>query len=205
MKKLSIYAISLAALLIAGNLVSCESNKKDDSKEAMTDLSDSMGDSKDMAENQNDEKFKDSPIKDDARFAVAAADGGMLEIELARLAQSNASSEVVKEFSKHIIEDHSKANEEMKAIALSKSISLPDALSEKNLKEVDKLSKKTGADFDKDYIDFMVSDHKEDIKDFEKEAEKGNDPEIKAFASEKLPTLKHHLQMAEDTKAALKK
>ncbi|MBC7487663.1 MAG: DUF4142 domain-containing protein [Cytophagaceae bacterium] len=205
MKKLSIYALSLAVLLITGNLVSCESTKKDDAKEALTDLSDTMGDSKDMAKNQNDEKFKDSPLKEDARFAVGAADGGMLEVELAKFAETNASSEVVKEFSKHILEDHSKANEELKALALSKSISLPEALSEKNLKEVDKLRKKTGEEFDKDYIDFMVSDHKEDIEDFEKEAEKGNDPELKAFASSKLPTLKHHLQMAEDAKAALKK
>lgn len=205
MKKLSIYAVSLAVLLVAGNLVSCESTKTDDSKEALTDLSDTMGDSKDMAKNQNDEKFKDSPIKDDARFAVAAADGGMLEVELGKLAQTNGSSQIVKDFGKHIVEDHSKANEELKAIALSKSITLPDALSEKYLKKVDDLTKKTGEEFDKDYIDLMVSDHKDDIKAFEKEAEKGNDPEIKAFASSKLPTLKHHLQMAEDAKAALKK
>lgn len=204
MKKLSIYAISLAILLVAGNLVSCESNKTDDSKEALTDLSDTMGDSKEMANDQNNEKFKDSPLKDDAQFAVAAADGGMLEVELGKLSQTNASSDIVKQFGKQIVEDHSKANEDMKALALSKGIKLPEALSEKNLKKVDELSKKTGEEFDKDYIDFMVSDHKEDIKDFEKEAEKGNDPEIKAFASDKIPTLKHHLQMAEDTKATLK-
>jgi len=205
MKKLTIYGIALAGLLIAGNLVSCESNKTDDAEHALTDLSDTMGDSKDMAKNQNDEKFKDSPIKDDARFAVSAADGGLLEVELAKLAESNASSQVVKDFSQHIIEDHSKANEELKAIALSKSIALPDALSEKNLKKVDKLSKKTGAEFDKDYIDLMVSDHKDDIKAFEKEAEKGNDPELKAFAAGKIATLNHHLKMAEEAQDALKK
>lgn len=205
MNRLHIYAFALAATLIAGNLVSCESKKNDDAKQALTDLSDTMGDSKDMANNQNNEKFKDNPIKEDAQFAVAAADGGMLEVELGKLAQSNASSQLVKDFGNKIIEDHSKANEEMKAIALSKSITLPEALSESNLKKVDKLSKKTGEEFDKDYIDLMVSDHKEDISAFEKEAEKGNDAEIKTYASGKLPTLKHHLQMAEEAKEALKK
>lgn len=205
MKKLTIYAVALTGLLIAGNLVSCESKKTDDAEHAHTDLSDTQGDSKDIAKDQNDQKFEDSDIKKDAKFAVNAADGGMLEVELAALAQKNGSSKVVKDFSKHIMEDHTKANEELKALALSKSISLPTALSEKNLNKVDKLSKKTGSEFDKDYIDFMISDHKDDIDLFEKEAEKGNDPELKAFAAGKLPTLKHHLQMAEDAKEALKK
>ena len=205
MKKLSIYAIALIGILITANLLSCESRKKDDAKEALTDLSDTMGDSKDMATNQNDEKFKGNPLKDDARFAVAAADGGMLEVELGKLAETNASSQLVKDFGKHIVEDHSKANEEMKALALSKNISLPEALSKKYIKKVDEFSKKTGEEFDKDYMALMVSDHKDDIKEFEKEVEKGNDSEIKAYASSKIPTLKHHLQMAEDTKEALKK
>ncbi len=205
MRKLTIYAVALTGLLIAGNLISCESKNTEAVKDDFTGLRDKKGDSKDLAENQNDEKFKDNPIKDDAHFAVAAADGGLLEVELAKLAETNASSQVVKDFSKHIVEDHSKANEELKALALSKSISLPDALSEKYQKKVEDLSKKSGAEFDKDYIDLMVSDHKDDIKAFEKEAEKGNDPEIKAFAESKLPTLKHHLQMAEEAEEALKK
>ncbi len=169
MKKLSIYAIALIGILITANLLSCESRKKDDAKEALTDLSDTMGDSKDMATNQNDEKFKGNPLKDDARFAVAAADGGMLEVELGKLAETNASSQLVKDFGKHIVEDHSKANEEMKALALSKNISLPEALSKKYIKKVDEFSKKTGEEFDKDYMALMVSDHKDDIKEFEKE------------------------------------
>jgi putative membrane protein len=204
MKKLSIYAIALSGLLIAGNLVSCESNKKDDAKEAHTDLSDTMGDSKDMAKEQNDEKFEDSDIKKDAKFAVNAADGGMLEVEVGKLAESKGASKVVKDFGKHLVQDHSKANDELKAIALSKSISLPEALSEKNQKKYDKLNEKSGAEFDKEFIDLMVSDHKDDIDLFEKEADKGNDPELKNFAAGKLPTLKHHLQMAEDAKKALK-
>ena len=205
MKKLSIYAIALSVLLIAGNLVSCESKKTDDAEHAHTDLSDTEGDSKKMAKDQNDEKFDDSDIKKDAKFAVNAADGGMLEVEVGKLAASKGSSKVVKDFAKHLVEDHSKANEELKALALSKSISLPEALSEKNQKKYDKLNEKSGAEFDKDFIDLMVSDHKDDIDLFEKEADKGNDPELKSFAAGKLPTLKHHLQMAEDAKAALKK
>jgi len=205
MKKASIYAILLSGLFMTAGLSSCESNKTDDANQAHTDLKDTEGDSKEMAIDENNEKFLDSDEKKDAKFAVNAADGGMLEVELGKLAQTNAASPAVKEFSKHIIEDHSKANDEMKALAVSKGIALPEALSDKAQKDYDKLAKKTGHEFDKDYLDFMVSDHKEDIADFEKEAEKGNDSEVKSFAAAKLPTLKHHLKMAEETRDALKK
>lgn len=205
MKKLTIYALALSGLLIGANLTSCESKKTDDAEHAHTDLSDTKGDSKDMAKEANNEKFDDSDIKKDAKFAVNAADGGMMEVEAGKLAQTKGSSKIVKDFGKHLEMDHSKANEELKAIALSKTIALPEALSEKNQKKIDKLNEKSGHDFDKEFIDLMVSDHKDDIDLFEKEADKGNDPEVKAFASSKLPTLKHHLQMAEEAKDALKK
>jgi putative membrane protein len=62
-----------------------------------------------------------------------------------------------------------------------------------------------GTEFDKAYTDFMVDDHQEDIDDFKKEAEKGNDPEVKSWAADKLSTLEHHLQMAKDAQEACKR
>ncbi|MDF2455220.1 MAG: outer membrane protein [Cytophagaceae bacterium] len=99
MKKLTIYAVALSGLLIAGNLVSCES-KNNDAAHAQTDANDS----KEMAKDQNDEKFDDSDIKKDAKFAVNAADGGMLEVEAGKLAQTKGTSKIVKDFGKHLEE-----------------------------------------------------------------------------------------------------
>jgi putative membrane protein len=161
-------------------------------------------DSKDVAENQNEEKFDDTNLEKDTEFAVNAADGGLYEVQLGQLAVANASSEQVKKFGQSMIDDHGKANEELKTTAQQKNISIPSALSEKKQKKYDDLAQKKGADFDKDYIDMMVSDHKDDIDAFEKEAKDGKDPDLKAWASNKLPTLRHHLEMAKEAQDALK-
>jgi putative membrane protein len=131
--------------------------------------------------------------KDDAKFAVEAANGGMAEVELGALAQEKASSPEVKKFGAMMVTDHSKANDELVSIVKSKNITLPATVSadEQNLKA--KLSKKSGADFDKAYVNDMIDDHKEDIKTFEAAAKNCKDPDIKAFAVKTLPTLKMHL------------
>jgi putative membrane protein len=161
-------------------------------------------DSKEVAKDQNEEKFDSTNIEKDTDFVVAAADGGMLEVQLGQLAEANASTAEVKKFGQSMVDDHSKANDELKALAASKNISIPAVLSDKHQKKYDELAKKTGIDFDKDYIDFMVKDHKEDIDDFKKEADKGNDAEIKSWAAGKVATLEHHLMMAENAQKTVK-
>ena len=103
-----------------------------------------------------------------------------------------------------MVKDHSKANEELKALAASKNITIPTTPGEKHQKHIDDLKNKKGADFDKDYIKMMVDDHEEDISKFEKEGNNGNDAQIKAFAAGKVPTLKHHLEMAKSINDAMK-
>lgn len=131
--------------------------------------------------------------KDDAKFAVAAANGGMAEVELGTLAQEKAVNAKVKDFGSMMVKDHSKANDEMKALAKSKGITLPDSIDSKEQKVKSDLSAKSGADFDKAYVSNMIDDHKEDIKEFEDAAKNVKDPELKAFAVKTLPTLKMHL------------
>ena len=161
-------------------------------------------DSKEMAEEENEDKFEKSENADDASFAVEAADGGMMEVMLGNLALKNATSPALKEFGRQMVNDHGNGNKQLKALAEQKGISIPTVLSDKNQKKVDDLSTKTGADFDKAYADLMVEDHKADIDAFRKQAEKGNDPELKAWAGETLPMLEHHLQMAEGNRKQLK-
>ncbi len=188
MKKTIVNTLLLAALLSAA---SCGNNNETDSKE--------------VAEEQNEAKLDDTNLEKDAEFAVAAADGGMMEVELGKLAATNAASAQVKEFAQGMVADHSQANEELKSLAASKNIALPAMLSEDKQKKVNELAEKKGAGFDKAYMDFMVDDHEEDIKKFQNEADNGNDAEIKGWASGKVPVLQHHLQMAKTTRDAVKK
>lgn len=134
---------------------------------------------------------------DDTTFVKDAAQGGLM-VQLGKLAQEKAGNEKGKEFGKRMEQDHSKANEELKKIASDKDVQLSNELDKKHKGKVDKLTKLSGADFDKQYMDAMVSDDKEDIKKFQR-ADKGKDAELKQFARQTLPTLKEHLQLAEST------
>lgn len=182
----------LLAATFAAALFSCGNKQKQE-------------DPKEVAEEQNENKTEGTDIEKDTDFAVEAADGGMFEVQMGTLAQSNASSPEVKKFGQMMVDDHSKANDELKALASQKNISIPASLGEKHQKKYDDFAKKKGAEFDKDYMELMVDDHQNDIDHFEKEANNGNDPDIKNWASSKLETLRHHLDMAKSTRDAVKK
>ncbi|HKB71308.1 MAG TPA: DUF4142 domain-containing protein [Thermoanaerobaculia bacterium] len=134
----------------------------------------------------------------DHAFAMKAARGGMAEVELGKIASANGSDESVKQFGQRMVDDHSKANDELKGIASSKGLALPSSVSGKDRKTAERLRKMNGASFDRAYMKDMVADHEADVAEFEREARSGKDPELKAFAEKTLPTLKEHLQMAKD-------
>lgn len=156
-------------------------------------------DSKDVAEDQNEAKFEDTEIEDDTQWAVAVADMGMMEVEASKLALERATTPAVKQFAQTMIDDHSKANDELKGLAGQKNISLPAVLSDKSQKKYNDLMEKTGKDFEDAYTDCMVKDHKEAVDKFKKQAEKGEDADLKSWAAGKVATLEHHLEMAKVT------
>lgn len=141
----------------------------------------------------------------DGAFMTKAAQGGMAEVELGNLAVERASSPKVKEFGQRMVTDHSKANDDLKALSSKKGMTPPSGLDGASQATKDKLSRLNGADFDHAYMQDMVKDHQKDIAEFQKEADHGSDPDVKAFASKTLPTLQDHLRMAQDTLAAVKK
>lgn len=152
--------------------------------------------SEDSVENAQDvnEATDSTKDDDDSEFAVEAASGGMMEVELGRMAQEKATNARVKSFGAMMVTDHSKANEELKSLAASKNITLPTTLGEKHQKHVDDLSKLTGAEFDKEYVKLMVDDHKEDISKFEDAAKNCKDADLKSFATKTIPTLQKHYE-----------
>ena len=136
-------------------------------------------------------------------FMNDAAMGGMAEVELGKLAQEKASNPRVKAFGEMMVRDHSEANNDLKSIAGKKSVTLPADMG-KHQDHYNDLSKKTGKDFDKAYMKMMVDDHQDDIDAFEKIANNGTDPEVKTFASQKLPILRKHLDSAKAINKSLK-
>lgn len=145
------------------------------------------------------------PSKGDADFLVNAASGGMLEVQLGQLAQTNSLNQRVKNFGAMMIKDHGEAGEKLKALAASKNITLPDSISNHQQKEKERLQQKRGNAFDEAYINIMVDDHKKDIREFEKEATSGTNEDIKAFASNNLPLLHMHLDSAASIQKAVNK
>jgi len=140
----------------------------------------------------------------DRKFMEKAALGGMAEVELGNVAQQNASNAEVKQFGAKMVQDHSKAGDELKQLAQSKGVALPSALDSKDKREVDKLSKLSGAKFDHEYMEHMVKDHKKDVKEFEKASKDSRDADLKSFAAKTLSVIQGHLMMAERIEDATK-
>jgi putative membrane protein len=148
-----------------------------------------------VAEKHNEEKF-DNETEKTADFMMYAADMSMHEIQLGELAQGNAHDKVIKNLGSKMAEDHRKALQDLREIAGQKNITLPETVSNERQEDCDKLSKKTRQDFDKEYAEMMVDQHKEALKRFEKEAEEGADKEVRTWAFNMLPSLRTHLDHA---------
>jgi putative membrane protein len=133
----------------------------------------------------------------DQRFMREAAQGGMAEVELGKLAVQNASSDYVKKFGQRMVDDHSKANDKLKELASAKGVTLPQAPNAKQKATKDQLSKLSGEQFDKAYMRDMLKDHKQDIAAFQSESNTGHDADVKNFATQTLPTLRDHLKDAQ--------
>ena len=132
---------------------------------------------------------------DDKKFVRDAALGGLTEIELGKLAADKGSSDAVKQFGQKIMDDHKEANEELKKLAVAQSLGIPDSLDKKHQSRVDKLSKLTGAEFDRAYIKDQLKDRQQNVREFQDEAKYGSDAAVKDFAAKALPALQEHLAM----------
>jgi putative membrane protein len=134
----------------------------------------------------------------DTQFAKKAAQGSMAEVKMGQLAQEKGTSDSVKKFGQRMVDDHTKASDELKKAAAQESINLPSDVSAKDKATYEALSRLSGAAFDRAYARDMVKDHEEDIADFNKEANGGQKAAIKDFASQTLPTLQDHLKQAKE-------
>jgi putative membrane protein len=134
----------------------------------------------------------------DANFVREAAAAGLAEVRMGQLAQQNAQNQSLKDFGSRIVADHTKANQELMQIASQKGIQTPTAMNSRDEQMIQHLSSLNGAEFDKACDKHAVEAHVKAVKAFKTEADRGQDPELKAFAQKTLPTLEEHLKMARD-------
>jgi len=136
-------------------------------------------------------------------FVTEAAMGDMLEIESGKLAQQQASDPKLKQFANQLMTDHQKTTDELKALVESGKVrvNLPTAMNKSQQSKLDKLKSLSGANFDNEFDDMQRSAHKDATSLFERYVKSGENNDLKAFASKHLPTLQHHLKMAEDLKS----
>ena len=149
-----------------------------------------------MAQSGMKANMSSSVTTSDRHFMDKAAQGGMAEVELGQLAEKNAQSQQVKDFGKRMVDDHSKANDQLKQVASKEAVNLPTTLDAKDQATLDHLSKLHGAAFDKAYMHDMVMDHEKDVAEFKRESQDAHSPDLKSWASNTLPTLESHLQEA---------
>jgi putative membrane protein len=128
----------------------------------------------------------------DKTFMINAAKGGMMEVEMGKQAAQNGQNADVKKFGNRMVTDHSKANADLMALAKEEGVSLPGARAPSKWKS------------DKDYMDAMVKDHTADLAEFQREAQSGTDPDLKAFAAKYSKVVQQHLKMAQETQNKLK-
>lgn len=139
----------------------------------------------------------------DKRFMTKAAADNKAEVELGKLASERASSDSVKQFGQRMVTDHGKAYDELAQLAQQKGVTLPSDLDAKHKKAMDRLSKLSGADFDRAFMREMERDHDADVKAFQREAKNAHDADLKAWAGKTLSVIQDHQQQAHQLMASL--
>ncbi len=202
MKKLQICLFAGTLALIC---FSCNNSSQPDSAQAAKDSNVTKMDSTGTGDSAAAKSVPATVSKADQDFAVNTAIAGMTEIQAGQLAQQKGMAKDVKAYGTMMVEDHTKAADQLKAIATQKNLTLPSTLTPDMQKNIDELNGKTGKDFDKAYMDMMVSDHKKVISAFEDESKNGSDADIRSFADSTLHTLHTHLDKAEECKKMMSK
>ncbi|MCC3406874.1 MAG: DUF4142 domain-containing protein [Microcoleus sp. PH2017_10_PVI_O_A] len=141
------------------------------------------------------ENSPNSVSSTDTNFVMQAAQSGMLEVQLGRLAVQRGSSSAVKQYGQEMIEEHTRANQELMQLAMQKGVEVPLQMSGQNKALSDRLSGLSGTSFDAAYKQAMIDSHNQAIALFQAQSQQGQDPQLKAWATQKLPNLQAHLQM----------
>jgi putative membrane protein len=140
---------------------------------------------------------RDHVENDDSKVLTDAASYSMWNMEMSRIAEERAVTPEVKELARELSQEHSDVKQNIEGIAQRKQIALPQALSDDHRDKIDNVTDNTGLDFDKEFVDEVISSHRDKIDDFESLSRDSEDPEIREFAINTLPKLRMQLEKAE--------
>ena len=200
MKKRSFILLAVPLVFIACN------NAGKDSVESADSANEAKMDTTSTSMDTTSNKTTTTIAVDEATsgFMVKVADVGMTEVKLGQMAQDKGTNQRVKDFGAMMVKDHTAAGDELKSLASRKNVTLPSSVGDDHQKKIDDLSKKTGKDFDKAYMNAMVDGHQSAVNYFEKASKNTKDADTKAWVDKTLPTLKMHLDSARAIKKVLK-
>lgn len=197
MKKMFLAATLVAALMVQA----CNSGQSTDGTTDSTSMdSTEMSSTSEMA---TDTSGRNPASSDPKAFMEQAAIGGMMEVEAGKIAQTQASSQRVKDFAALMIKDHGAANKELMGIAEKKSVTVPASLPATEQQHLDAMKKMSGAEFDKHYMGMMVQDHDKTVSLFQA-GSKNSDADVSGFATKTLPIIEGHAKMATEIQGTLK-
>jgi putative membrane protein len=168
-------------------LIACNEGRRE-GDDATTDDKDS----KEVAEEANDEKFEDNDMENDADFVANTVAANYGEIKFAQLAVDRSSNAEVKRIANMLVKDHTKVLGELKTFAQTKGITIPVEEDDEARRKTDRFSDEAGKDFDKKWCKELIDRHEESINKFEKRADKSEDAELKNWINKTIPALKHH-------------
>jgi putative membrane protein len=159
----------------------------------------------DMKDPSTDSSAKGQPSATDTTFMKTLAQGGLAEVEAGKMATEKANDPAVKQFAQQMVEDHTKNNDELKALAQKSGVTLPTTMSHQLQSQQSKLENANGVTFDSAYVKDQVQDHQKTVQLLEQEIHGGHDPAVRQFAQETLPVVQHHLDMAKQLQSKLPK
>ena len=142
------------------------------------------------------------PYITDKDFVKNAAESSATEVQLGRLAQDKASSDVVKELGRRMVEAHTQTSQQLKQAAAALNVQLPTEPPRKAKKAGGKLTKLSGTDFDRAYAKMAADEQKQAVKEFEREAKNGKVAGVKDFAAKNLQAEQERQKQAEELAGA---
>jgi len=181
------------ALLCAGLFASCN-NESSETTTVDNAMTNDTGGTANISNNSTAGTVALDTV--DQNFAMKAASGSLAEIEMANMAMQHGRNERVKNYASMMLRDHGQATEQLKSITSGRNVNLPAQPLPEHMKHMEMLRGKTGAEFDRTYMQHMVMAHEHDINEFQRASTNLKDSSLRGFATRNLPILKMHLDSA---------
>lgn len=182
--------------------VACNNNASRNAEDTLS--GEDTGMTQDMAQDINKDTFEGDSVQKATSNISKAAEDGLYEVKLLADGQSKTTNAAIKKMAAHMQKAHEKLNMELADLTAKKGITIPTALEDGKVKDINQIMEKSGTDFDKSFVDELVDKHEKAIKLFEETANEATDPDIKALFTKAIPELREHLDMAKKEQAKLK-